>query len=428
MNILLINLHSARNEGDRLLLDRTLALLRRAFPAANIVLSANDPDSFVTYQESVVPSLTWWFKRPCEGRSRWVWSSLLMAPFLLAIAVLALRGSCKLVRLLPARQQALLIALSDADFVVAAPGNYFYTSGRLGLALLFVLLNQWLVLVAGKPLYLFPQTIGPLCRSWERRALGHVLAKARIIFLRDIFSVHLLARLPGRPFRAVVVPDLAFATERYADTLGRELLASHGLTVLERPLLGVTVLDWGRLQRSFRQQKAYERAVAEAIDFFVKAYGGQAVLFPQVCGPSVAENDLIPSLRVYEQVRQRDRVLLIGHVPSVEHLISAYGLMDIFLGTRLHSNILAVTQGVPVLAIAYQPKTYGVMQSVGLQSWVVLIETVSADLLQQYLRALWEQREAVRVVIAQMLERIQSEVAWVGEMVHRDFERIAIRR
>ena len=234
--------------------------------------------------------------------------------------------------------------------------------------------------------------------------------------------------LPGSPFRAVVVPDLALTTERCPDTLGRELLTSHGLTMFDRPLLGVTVLDWGLLQRSFRRQRAYEQAVAEAISFFIETYGGQAVLFPQVQGPSSVEDDLIPSQRVYEQVKQRDRVFLIQNVLSIEHLISAYGLMDIFLGTRLHSSVLAMTQGVPVLAIAYQPKVCGVMESVGLQAWVVPIEMVSADLLRQRLAELWEQREAVRAMIAKARQYIQAEISWIGEMMRRDFERRGVSR
>ena len=134
MNILVISLHSAYNQGDRLLLNRALELLYNTFPEANIVLVANDPDSFATYKEQVIPSLTWWFKRPYGGHSRWVWSSLATAPFLLGMAVLMLWGGLPVSRLLLTPQRRLLTALTNADLVVAAPGNYFYSSGRLGLA------------------------------------------------------------------------------------------------------------------------------------------------------------------------------------------------------------------------------------------------------------------------------------------------------
>ena len=41
-------------------------------------------------------------------------------------------------------------------------------------------------------------------------------------------------------------------------------------------------------------------------------------------------------------------------------LQAAYGCCDVFLGSRLHSNIFALIRHVPVLAIAYQDKTIGV--------------------------------------------------------------------
>ncbi len=41
--------------------------------------------------------------------------------------------------------------------------------------------------------------------------------------------------------------------------------------------------------------------------------------------------------------------------------------MDLFLGTRLHSNIFALVAGVPVVAVAYQYKTFGLMEMIGLK-------------------------------------------------------------
>ncbi len=425
MNIVIINLHSAVNEGDRLLLEITLNVLKETFPYARITLAANDPESFVEFLDvdvTVVPSLTWWFKRVQEGHSRWMLSALLLSPFLIGASFLTVRKECQeVLRLLPPSHRAFLEALLSADIVIAAPGNYLYSSGRLGLALLLALLNQLFAVAANRPIYLFPQTIGPLIRWWEYHFLTYVLAASRLIFLRDTVSIHALAA-GTRPWRALVVPDMAFAIRRLDSSLGQELLTRYSVPIGEGPLLGVTVLDWERLHRRFTRQTEYEIAVARAMDFFVRKFDGYVVVFPQVRGPSEAENDLLPSRRVCARVQHRERVYLVEEVPSTRHLISAYGLMDLFLGTRLHSVLFALTQGVPVLAIAYQAKTLGVLQTVGLESWVIPIESVEADALQARLTALWVEREVVHARLLKIKEQMWQQVRWVGELVRRDWE------
>ena len=41
------------------------------------------------------------------------------------------------------------------------------------------------------------------------------------------------------------------------------------------------------------------------------------------------------------------------------------------LGTRLHSVILALVGGAPVVAVSYLPKTHGVMSTLGLDGFVL---------------------------------------------------------
>ena len=85
-------------------------------------------------------------------------------------------------------------------------------------------------------------------------------------------------------------------------------------------------------------------------------------------------------------------------------LRAAYHTMDLFVGSRLHSNIFALTGGVPVLAVAYQDKTFGVMRMLGLEEWTVAIEEVDGEALVRRYRRLWPQRHLWR-------QRVQQAVA-----------------
>jgi len=428
MNIVIIGLHSAHNEGDRYLLDRSLTLLQEVFPHAHITLVANDPESFHSFG-NVIPSLTWCLKRSSPSRpSTWVWEALVRAPVWMSRMILGLRQKQIPVHLPPPLKNLVRIFL-HANLVIAAPGNYLYSSGRTGIVFFLTAFHLWMATIAEKPLYLLPQSIGPLRHARERVFLQYILSKARLIFLRDELSARLVASLGKRSksFRAVVVPDLAFTLDVLSTDQGRELLSPFRFSELKGPKLGVTVLDWQRLNPAFQGQERYERAVASALDFFISQYRGYAFLFPQVRGPSLAENDLIPAKRVYTYANQQDRIFIVEHVGSKEQLLSAYGLMDMLLGTRLHSVIFAFTQGVPVLAIAYQPKTIGVLRTVGLEQWVINIEEVTGTRLIQLLTQLWNQRDSVSAHIAHLHQHIRTQMAWIGETIRRDYENVAAK-
>ncbi|MEM0111630.1 MAG: hypothetical protein QXK90_02560, partial [Candidatus Parvarchaeota archaeon] len=64
MNILIINLHSARNLGDDAILYETINGLKEIFPYASLTLAATDPDSWHRYcydpSIKVIASFTAW--------------------------------------------------------------------------------------------------------------------------------------------------------------------------------------------------------------------------------------------------------------------------------------------------------------------------------------------------------------------------------
>jgi colanic acid/amylovoran biosynthesis protein len=99
--------------------------------------------------------------------------------------------------------------------------------------------------------------------------------------------------------------------------------------------------------------------------------------------------------------------------------------MDLFLGTRLHSNIFALTEGVPVVAIGYQYKTRGVMRMLGLEPWVLDIEEVEPQELAALLERAWEDRTEIRARLAEALPVLRDMASQAGELVAADFRRLA---
>ena len=164
--------------------------------------------------------------------------------------------------------------------------------------------------------------------------------------------------------------------------------------------------------------------MAEAIRAFVEEFDGQAVLFPQVCGPTAADDDRIPSRRVLQRLTAlgvADRVRFVEEETPPHVLQAAYGCMDVFLGTRLHSNIFALTRHVPVLAIAYQDKTLGVMHMLGLDEWAIRIEDVHDGALSPRLSRLYRSRHVVREGLRAGVAELQQETDRIIDLIPADY-------
>lgn len=425
VNILVTNVHSARNAGDRILLEVTLAELQAQFPDCVITIAMNNPASYAPDQAvRVVGSLTHWFQ---DDGGAWRPWAVVAAPWLL-VQALAFALIWRLTRRMPpmlctAGQRRLLHAYAEADLIVSCPGNFFFSGAGLGapffLAVLALAYGRWI----GKPLYMMPQTIGPLRRRREQWAMRWLLRQMRLVLLRDETSAAAVKAIGLRHSRCHVLPDVAFLYQGGNDlTLLEQARAELG--ELTRPLIGATVINWRGHDRYHARSEQYEAAVATALRAFLQAHGGSAILFPQVCGPSEAEDDRPPARRIADRLRSEGLpVVALATEATPAQLQAAYGCMDLFLGARLHSNIFALTAGVPVLAIAYQYKTHGVMRMLGLGAWVIDIQRATPDVLSEALEKLWQERDALRAQLQRTLPEIQRQARQAVVWIRADFLR-----
>ncbi len=397
--------------------------LKDSFPDPTIILSMNDPDSYEG-AEATVGSFVSWLKKGTDGQTSWRWVAI---PGLIVESLLALGGYWLLGRpvFLPfsSDRKDLVRAYLEADLVISCAGGFLYTSGKFGLPFLVSILTMAYAWLAGKPLYTLPQTIGPLKRRWERILVRWLLPKMRMVLVRDPISLEELRAIGLEHPCCYLVPDVAFAFPSAPRGEGERLLAEHGVDVnRSRPLLGLTLLNWAAQNRLFGRQEVYEEAMAEVIRTFILKYDGHVVLFSQVHGPTEAEDDRVPARRVYANLRGFDqRVFLIEQAVAPDVLKAAYGLMDFFVGTRLHSNIFALSEGVPVVAIEYQYKTRGIMRMLGLERWVISIGQADGLKSSAVFQEAWLEREQTCERLQRIMPAVVGQASRVGAMIAADF-------
>ncbi len=428
--VLLVSIHSFHNAGDAALTAVALEQLDRAFAGAGgcIKLAIDDIGAYAG-SVTAVGSFTSFMKPILPDRSSpWRWGTIARLGVASLISGLWYRVTRRRSYLgTTPRERALLAAYYDADLVVSKPGGFLYTSGKVGLSFLLAVYTIAFACIAGKPTYILPQSIGPLLRRHERWLTRWLVRYLRITMVREPISLAALTALGVPEGRVRLRPDLAFAAPVASNSEADAYLLRHDVKVgLDRPLLGVTAIDWGAQNPAFPGQDSYESAVADAIRSFLSAHGGKVIFLPQVWGPTLGQDDRIVARRIAARLPElAGQIVLANEVDGAALLKAVYGRLDLLLGTRMHSLIFAISQGVPVVAIGYLTKTRGLLQMLGLQHWYVDILTVRGPDLAHLLANLWDERAQVRAHIQITVPEMVAQAAGCGAEISADYATLA---
>ena len=404
VKVLVVNAYVRENAGDAALLSVCLAQVRRAFPEASIRFSGMESPELHTDFESYpnIGSIRRYVADGNVARSVRILRRLLVMAILTLILALpaALRRSAT--RLLPDEVRAEFVAVGEADLVVSLGGGYVHA--RQGLSgyqnVFFVLLPIVVAHRAGVPVVCAPQSYGPFATQVQRRFVFHVLRRCALVLVREDISMCELAACGLVSPHVQRSVDSAFAfrpakTKTAAGARSSSLADRPGLST-GRPVVAVTARRW----LSTDAQERYERALAQFVDRLIVS-GYQVVLVPQVTSDYLADDDRIVEERITEHCEQ-DPVRLTESLTCHE-VATLYGSCDYVVGTRFHSVIFSLTALVPCIAIEYEHKTRGIMTDLGLERWVVMMEDVTPDILDELFRRLVMEREGYRTRLEKIM-------------------------
>jgi colanic acid/amylovoran biosynthesis protein len=290
----------------------------------------------------------------------------------------------------PILQRICLLRASDA--VVSVPGGYFLSPTALDAAWL----NHWielsLAVVLKRPTVLGPCSLGPF-HGPQRKLMRWLFERVDGIALREGESE---AHVRGTGYRGPLIrtTDAGFGVDLLPPG-GASNAPTESNAPTGRPLIGVSV-RWFHFAGSpdpAAAQHAYFQSVAEAVSALI-GDGGRAVFVPQV--RAAADDDIAAAREVVALMPPAlsARVSVKEENVTPYEAAALYASFDLLIGTRMHANIISMVVGTPAVAIAYEHKTTGIMNELGLDDLVIDIAQCNTDALLTRCRAILSDRPA----------------------------------
>ncbi|GAA4672922.1 hypothetical protein GCM10023226_07340 [Nocardioides nanhaiensis] len=261
-------------------------------------------------------------------------------------------------------------AIQASDRVVAVGGGYMrFGHATESFKTSNVHLPQWESATRlGRPLFLLPQSIGPLGRS--RNAVREILASAERVYVRDERSFEDLRDI---------------STVRRAPDLAVMELAKD-LNLLERSPSGGTI---GLIFRPLRGRTAYPDSVRRLSERLTQS--GAIGLLQSSAGSGNQDDAFMRSVGVQPADRLLNRLTVHSERPSVT------------VSVRLHGSLQSLLAGVPSIHLSYERKGFSAYDDLGLSNWVHNAYSFDPELVAEQAHSLREDSSGYwnSIVIAQ---------------------------
>jgi colanic acid/amylovoran biosynthesis protein len=390
LKVLIPNATSPKNPGDQAMLSVLIGLIKQVHRKAVITVHTTDPQLYTNSAVKINHTLYSW--SVFENRSvlvRFVrLMKLLMQYVFLRIGVNHTIADKTL--------SQLVADYTNADLILFVGGGYLHSKKGLKQSL-NVLMQAFLFKFASvfeAKKIVAPISVGPFGYAWHETIAMSALRAMDMVALREKFSFSLTQKHGLK--NAVLAADHALLT--YTKNNTKRKNPQKALVV------GFTIRKW--LQES--KQAHLEASVLSALEKFALKTGASIQPIIQVDAPEYGEDDIAVTARITQALKKRSiTVLPTKKVKDVLNAVTIYSDIDLLLGMRMHSNIIAATQGTPFVAISYEYKTEGIAEQLAMKKYCISCEKITSKNLYSLLIDVYTKRKSLRKKLGETVATIQ---------------------
>ncbi|WP_309089155.1 polysaccharide pyruvyl transferase family protein [Domibacillus sp.] len=260
----------------------------------------------------------------------------------------------------------------------------------------------------GKPIFLWGTSIEPPTNKVLKRITETVINKIDHVYPREeITYKYLSGFLSSKNY--TFTPDLAFMVPSEINAKVEDLYKSlpHNKT-----LIGLTVRDW-HFPKSSNKKDAlnnYKNSIISLIEEKSAELKASFVFIPQVIFTGDDDRIIAREIKNSLSAKCKDDFIILEDDLSPQEIKGLISKFDMFVGTRMHSNIFATGAHIPTVAIAYEAKTNGIMDMLGLSKYTVNIEEITPMKINSLVSTCFENKDSIKKHLETEIPKVQQQI------------------
>jgi len=288
-------------------------------------------------------------------------------------------------------------AVRNSDLVIDISGGDSFTDIYGNRRIFQVLLQKYLVHLAGRPLVVAPQTVGPFANPFWRILAAGTIRSSALVATRDDKSTAFLRKM-GIDGLIVKASDVSLRLPYEAPADRPASPPKVGINVS-----GLLMGGGYTGKNMFDLKLDYPTLICDIISGFSDHPNGCEVhlvghVVPQTRGG--VEDDYQICLDLADKF---PRTVIAPPFDTPSEAKSYIAGLDFFIGARMHACIAAFSSGVPVVPMAYSRKFEGLFSALGYNLTVDCTIDTAEDIKEQIFEA-YENRHAIAARMEKALQ------------------------
>ena len=223
---------------------------------------------------------------------------------------------------------------------------------------------------------------------------------------RERESLEVIKKFSGNGCSAILAPDIANNMKCQADGQRRES-GKVGISVSFQ-----IVKQWGG------DKTIYYSSIRALIEKVFQLGGKSVVLFPNEIKNEGTFDDIAVAKEIKEFFRDNDNVVIcnVSSMDAVE-IKGEIASCELFVASRYHSCVAALSAGVPLLVIGWHYKYENLMDLYGQSEWLFSISDCTPVALVARFCMFWNAKERIRKELKERLHNVVHDVCVSGDFI-----------
>ena len=427
------------NQGTRAIMICTVESIQEVIPQAEISTLIQFSDQFAAEHNIRVVKGNIFSYRPFS-----LWYSLLASLNLVLVVSWNILHSLKINGKLLLRNRKLK-EFQNADIIIHLGTNlYSEDFGIRG----FIEHSKEILLamLLKKPVVLYAESVGPFNNAMSRFIAKRLLNKVDLITLRDEISREYLVELGVNKPPIYLTADPAFLLKPVPEGRISEILNDEGIKKSIKPVIGLTLSSTTNLKEEMKKSRvvalinlAYglgryflpesiikvvlgifmhtgylnriktryitQNETSNIIDQIIDSLDTDIMIIPHIRHEGIFE-DSNTAQEIRRRTKNQDRIKVIQNIYISEELKGIIGKCDMFISSRMHAAIAAMSQCIPTILIPVSQRHHGIMRMTGQEKYVC--NSFTFDEVIMKVENAWSHRETIKREMHSRIKEIQD--------------------